>query len=142
MSRPQLRYANVGDATSILQLWARAAADAHRPPDTVEAIETLIHRDSAALILAVDGEQILGTVIAGWDGWRCHLYRLAVDPQHRRRGIASLLVTAAELRLRQLGGSRVDAMVLQDNADAHELWAARGYHRQQEWARWVRPLDA
>ncbi len=91
-------------------------------------------------IAAFDGDRIVGTVVAGWDGWRCHLYRLAVAPGHRRSGIGRALITAAEERFRVLGGSRVDAMVLDDNEQAHRIWRACGYRPHGEWSRWVKPL--
>jgi hypothetical protein len=31
-------------------------------------------------------------------------------------------------------------MVLDDNDQAHRIWAAAGYARQAEWSRWVKPL--
>jgi ribosomal protein S18 acetylase RimI-like enzyme len=68
------------------------------------------------------------------------LYRLAVHPTRRRAGIGRALIAAAEDRFRTLGGGRVDAMVLDDNAQAHRIWQACGYRRQQEWSRWVKPL--
>ena len=37
-------------------------------------------------------DRVVGTVIAGWDGWRAHLYRLAVAPDLRGRGIARQLL--------------------------------------------------
>ncbi len=126
--------------TAILAFWRVAAEDAHRPVDTPAALAALHLRDPEALILAVDGDEIVGSVIAGWDGWRCHLYRLAVRPSRRREGIGRALVDAAEDRFRILGGTRVDAMVLDDNERAHAIWQAAGYHRQAEWARWIKPL--
>jgi len=100
----------------------------------------LHRRDPDALIVAVDGDRIVGTVIAGWDGWRCHLYRLAVAPARRREGIGRMLIAAAEERFRAFGGTRADAMVLDDNPGAHRIWSANGYDRQGEWSRWVKPL--
>ena len=87
----------------------------------------------------MDG-RIVGTLVAGWDGWRCHLYRLAVAPEQRRRGVGRLLVRAAEERFTALGARRVDAMVLDSNDDAHPTWRALGYAPQREWSRWVKPL--
>ena len=135
-----LRSAEAYDVPAVLAFWRVAAEDAHRPVDTPGGLATLHLRDPDALILAVDGERIVGTVIAGWDGWRCHLYRLAVAPGRRREGIARALVTAAEERFRILGGTRVDAMVLDDNDRAHRIWQACGYRRQEEWSRWIKPL--
>jgi ribosomal protein S18 acetylase RimI-like enzyme len=134
------RNAVAADADGVMKFWAEAAEDSHRPPDSADAVLRLIERDPAALILAVDNDVVVGSVIAGWDGWRCHLYRLAVAPTHRRRGIAGRLVTLAEERFASYGGTRADAMVLDDNEQAHGSWTSFGYARQPEWSRWVKPL--
>ena len=114
--------------------------DENRPADRYSALAALHLRDPDALLVAVDIDEIVGTVIAGWDGWRCHLYRLAVAPHRRREGIARRLIAAAEERFRVFGGTRADAMVLDDNTDAHAAWSAGGYRRQADWSRWVKPL--
>jgi len=89
-----LRSAEAADIARVLSFWRIAAGDAHRPPDTAAALATLHLRDPDALILAVDkdGDEIVGTVISGWDGWRCHLYRLAIAPSRRREGIGRALL--------------------------------------------------
>lgn len=135
-----LRAADSRELAAVLKFWAIAAENESRPPDTPAALAALHLRDPDALIVALDGGRIVGTIIAGWDGWRCHLYRLAVHPEHRRNGIGHALIAAAEDRFRSLGGSRADAMVLDDNPQAHAIWAARGYRRQPDWSRWVKPL--
>ena len=58
-----------------------------------------------------DAGLIVGAVIAGWDGWRGNIYRLAVDAGHRRRGIGLQLVRAAEQYLHDCGVRRVTALV-------------------------------
>ncbi|MFI1994667.1 GNAT family N-acetyltransferase [Actinoplanes sp. NPDC020271] len=141
MEKLTLRAAQRSELDTVLAFWQSAAENDSRPTDTPAAIEALTGRDPEALILAVADGEIVGTIIAGWDGWRCHLYRLAVSPGHRRQGIGVRLIEAAEERFRRLGGTRVDAMVLDANERAHGIWAARGYRRQDEWSRWVKPLD-
>ena len=135
-----LRAADSRELAAVLSFWAAAAENASRPPDTLAALVALHLRDPDALIVAAEGDRIVGTIIAGWDGWRCHLYRLAVDPGRRGGGIGGALIVAAETRIRALGGTRIDAMVLDDNPRAHAVWAARGYHRQDDWSRWIKPL--
>ena len=136
-----LRAASVGDIDAVLRFWSIAAEDAHRPPDQREALARLIERDPEALVLAFDGPDLVGSLISGWDGWRFHLYRLAVHPSHRRKHIAQSLLDRAEERFAASGARRVDAMVLDDNADARGFWSSRGYGPQAEWSRWVRTLD-
>ncbi|MFC3993582.1 GNAT family N-acetyltransferase [Actinoplanes siamensis] len=141
MSEPILRVARSPELPAVLDFWRTAAENDSRPPDTRAAIEALHAHDQGALILAVDEGRIVGTIIAGWDGWRCHLYRLAVAPDRRRAGVGGRLIAAAEERFRSLGGTRVDAVVLDANERAHAIWSAYGYRRQGEWSRWVKPLS-
>ena len=137
----EYRPAVAGDVEAVLALWAVAAENEDRPADTRADIERLLARDPAALLLAVDGGEVVASVIAGFDGWRCHLYRLAVHPAHRRRGVGAALVARAEARFAALGGARADAMVLQANESAHRLWRSAGYAPQPRWRRWVKALS-
>lgn len=137
-AQPVVETATLADVDALLAFWAIAGENDARPSDSAPVIEALLRRDpEAVLVVRADG-RIIGTVIAGWDGWRAHLYRLAVHPDHRRRGIAHLLLDAAEHRLRALGAGRFDAMVLDGNALGSSAWAARGYAPQAQWRRWVR----
>ena len=88
----------------MLGLWRRAAHGSSISDDAA-GLTCLIERDDAALLLAVADGEIVGTVIVGWDGWRGHLYRLAVAPELRRRGIATALLLAAERAPHRAGRS-------------------------------------
>jgi ribosomal protein S18 acetylase RimI-like enzyme len=134
-----IRHARADEADEILRFWKLAGEGTDRH-DSVQACRALIERDPEALMLAeIDGE-LVGTLIAGWDGWRAHLYRLAVHPEHRREGIARTLIERAEERFTSFGAFRADAMVLHANELAHHAWSSAGYGSQPQWARWVKPL--
>lgn len=137
---PQLRTARLDDVDRLIAFWRLAGENDARPTDSTVAVRRLIESDPDALLVAELDGLIVGTVIAGWDGWRAHLYRLAVHPDHRRQGIGRLLLNVAEARLEVLGASRLDAMVLDGNELGQSAWRARGYRRQAEWSRWVKPV--
>ena len=139
MTELRIRAATPEDLDTVLAFW-KVAAEGTSISDDRTGVERLVARDPGALILAERGGELAGTVIAGFDGWRCHLYRLAVHPDHRRQGIASALLTAAEERFVRLGGRRADAMVLTRNETAHRAWGAAGYGPEEQWRRWVKPL--
>lgn len=141
----------------MLALWPAASAHA-----VVGA-----HRAGLARLLATDGEALLiaeartetgaetgtgagpgaaaerepiGSLIASWDGWRGSLYRLAVHPDHRRRGLATALVREGERRLRARGAERLAAIVAEEDPGAHDFWLAAGYECQAGRERFVRLL--
>ena len=137
----QIRAARPDEAEAVLAFW-KESAEGTSVSDDVHGVTLLIERDPEALVLALADGLIVGSVIAGWDGWRASLYRLAVLPSHRRQGISTALLRAADERFAALGGRRVDAMVLEANETGRRLWTAAGYERQDQWRRWVKPLDA
>ncbi|TDE24064.1 GNAT family N-acetyltransferase [Nonomuraea mesophila] len=139
-SKVTIRSGSPDDVNAVLAFWVLAAegTDRHDSPDKVAA---LLARDPEALLIAECAGEMTGTLIAGWDGWRAHLYRLAVHPFHRRKGIATALLARAEERFTEYGAFRADAMVLHDNTLAHAAWNAAGYAPQPQWSRWVKPLS-
>ncbi|MFE9880608.1 GNAT family N-acetyltransferase [Streptomyces sp. NPDC005784] len=139
MTDLRIRAALPEDLDAVLAFW-KVAAEGTSISDDRDGVERLVARDPGALLLAERAGELVGTVIAGFDGWRCHLYRLAVHPGRRRLGIGSALLAAAEERFVRLGGRRGDAMVLERNETAHHAWRAAGYAPEERWRRWVKPL--
>ncbi|MGH7374267.1 MAG: GNAT family N-acetyltransferase, partial [Candidatus Rokuibacteriota bacterium] len=92
--------AEEGDA--LLDLWHHADASPS-PTDTPEQIGQVIRDPAARVLVAVDNDLLVGSIIGGWDGWRGNIYRLAVLPSYRRRGIGRALVAAAEQSLVERG---------------------------------------
>ena len=136
----RVRAATAADIDGVLAVWAEARSGAARTPDDPQVVERLLERDPGALLVAESGGQIVGALIAGWDGWRGNVYRLAVLPSHRRQGIARQLVDAGHDRLRDQGARRVTALVGGEEGAAHGLWRAVGYQRDEFVHRFVRNL--
>ena len=136
----RVRAATAADIDGVLAVWTEARSGAARTPDDPQVVERLLERDPGALLVAESGGQIVGALIAGWDGWRGNVYRLAVLPSHRRQGIARQLVDAGHDRLRDQGARRVTALVGGEEGAAHGLWRAVGYQRDEFVHRFVRNL--
>lgn len=124
----------------MLALWETSRSAASVMPDTAEAVEALIGQPGSVLLLASEGDDLVGTLVVGWDGWRGNMYRLAVRSDMRRRGIGLALVEAGHDHLRSLGARRVTALVGVSEDSAAELWSAAGYSHDERIARFVKNL--
>jgi ribosomal protein S18 acetylase RimI-like enzyme len=78
-------------------------------------------------IVALDGVEVVGSIIAGYDGHRGWLYMLAVSNSHRRRHIGSALVQEAEARLAAMGCQKINLQVRTSNAAVAEFYKKLGY---------------
>jgi len=133
-----IRHASEHDIERVLSLWS-AAGSTETVTDTHEGVLGLLDADREALLVAESaGGEIVGSLIAAWDGWRGSFYRLAVHPDRRRAGLATALLREGERRLLARGAARFTAIVTDDEPDAMGFWAATGYEQQGNRARFVR----
>lgn len=129
-------HAEIGE---VLTVWSSAETEPTVSDDEAGLVALLSEDPDALLVAETDGT-LVGTLIATWDGWRGHLYRLAVLPSHRRSGVASALVEAAEARFRSLRARRLNAIVVEDQVWATGFWTAAGYAAQANRVRFVKNL--
>ena len=78
-----LRSCAAGDIPRVLDLWQRAGVELGIT-DTAQELARLLADSPATLIVAIQDVELVGSVIAAWDGWRGNIYRLAVAPDIRR----------------------------------------------------------
>ena len=134
---PAIRAGTPEDVAAVVELWRRADAEPSHTDDAV-SLGRLIEHDPLALIVAEADGDIVGSVIAGWDGWRGSIYRIAVAPGHRRRGLGRRLLAEAERRLAAAGAVRSQAIVVETDEQATAFWLAAGWERQTERLRFVK----
>jgi ribosomal protein S18 acetylase RimI-like enzyme len=151
----QIRAATVDDVEGVLELW-RADDITPTGTDTPAYLKALIEGWPGALIIAVatkeqgrrkreqgltpPRQRVVGSVIASFDGWRGNIYRLAVDPGYRRRGIARALVEVGERQLEKQGAKTITALVEGDHPLAVGFWEASAYLHHVRMRRYFRRL--
>jgi ribosomal protein S18 acetylase RimI-like enzyme len=115
----------------VRSLWLEAFPD-EPPHNRAElAIPAKLAVQPDLLLVAVDGDLVVGTAMAGYDGHRGWLYSVAVRQTHRRRGIATLLIADAEQRLARLGCTKVNLQVRAGNAAVTALYRSLGYEIEE-----------
>ncbi|HUO03427.1 MAG TPA: GNAT family acetyltransferase [Rhizomicrobium sp.] len=78
-------------------------------------------------LLALEGERVIGSVMAGYDGHRGWLYRVAVSKSHRHQGVGAALIHEAEKRLWSLGCVKINLQVRGTNQAVTAFYQSLGY---------------
>jgi ribosomal protein S18 acetylase RimI-like enzyme len=115
----------------VAALWQEAFPN----PQPWNAPEVTIRAKLAMLpelfLVAIDKEQIIGSILAGYDGHRGWLYAVAVLKAHQRRGVGSALVREAERRLLELGCVKINLQIQGANASVAEFYRRLGYEVEE-----------
>ena len=120
-----IRECRPEEAEALLALW-RAAGTSPSITDTLADVRRAI--ESTAFVLVAEADQcIVGSLIATFDGWRGNMYRIAVHPDYRRRGIGRALVEEGERCLTKQGAKRITALVEEKYPWATAFWSSVGY---------------
>jgi ribosomal protein S18 acetylase RimI-like enzyme len=135
----EYRPCELSDTPAVLEFWRRAGAIA-RPTDDAEGLAARLERDADLFLLALAEGTVIGTLMGGWDGWRGNMYRLVVDPRHRRKGVAKELVDRVEEALCRRGARRITSLVFHDEPGAADFWRSAGYEPDAAVTRYAKDL--
>lgn len=83
-------------------------------------------RSTLLLVASVDTE-VIGSVMAGYDGHRGWLYALAVLPGYRFDQVATNLVIEAEKQLGAIGCTKINLQIRGSNPQAQQFYRTMGY---------------
>lgn len=122
-----IRDYTAADGTAVVDLWQRVLPGTrawHEP--RLSTSRKVAQRDNLFFVAECQ-QQLAGTVVAGFDGVRGWIYRLAVTPELRRRGIARQLLAHAERALGQLGCPKINLQLLTSNAGTVAFYERCGY---------------
>ncbi|HEX7078138.1 MAG TPA: GNAT family N-acetyltransferase [Candidatus Eisenbacteria bacterium] len=130
MTEWEIRDFRPGDLEEARRLWAATEGLGAGPGDTDEAIGRFLERNRGLSLVALSGGSIVATVLCGHDGRRGILYRVAVAPEWRRRGLAAELTRRCLSGLGKEGIGRCFVFVETDNEGALSYWAAAGFRKR------------
>lgn len=78
-------------------------------------------------LVAVAEDDVIGSVMAGYDGHRGWISRIAVRQSNRLRGVGRSLLAEAERRLSALGCTKINLQVVASNASVTNFYKQAGY---------------
>jgi ribosomal protein S18 acetylase RimI-like enzyme len=123
----KIRNYKPSDKNYVISLWRKVLSPQKPHNDPEIAIDMKTKQNDCLFFVAEDNHEIIGTVIAGFDGHRGWLYSLAMLPQHRRKGIGTQLVKKAIEELKKLGCLKVNLQINSDNTEVVEFYKKNGF---------------
>jgi ribosomal protein S18 acetylase RimI-like enzyme len=122
----EIRSFEPQDEEAVVDLWRRCGL--LRPQnDPHQDIRRKMAVRPDLFLVGVARGRIVASVMAGYEGHRGWLNYIAVDPDHRRKGLGRTIVEEAERRLRGAGCPKVNLQVRTTNSDAIEFYRRIGY---------------
>ncbi len=120
-------YSNDRHRQQVIDLWKTVFAYEAAHNDPAAAIDKkLAARDGLFFVADLDGD-VVGTVLAGYDGHRGWLYSVAVHPAHRKHGLGASLVRYAELALTRRGCMKINLQIVSGNEKVAAFYQSLGY---------------
>jgi ribosomal protein S18 acetylase RimI-like enzyme len=120
-------YSNNHHRHAVIALWETVFGyeTAHNTPSL--AIDKKLAVADELFFVALRDEEVIGTVMGGYDGHRGWLYSVAVHPAHRREGLGAKLVRHAEDALIARGCMKINLQIISANASVAAFYEALGY---------------
>ena len=141
MNRPiDIERFTESDRNGVIALWNIVFPEepVHNAPSEMISRKQGVQPD--LFFVARQRGQVVGTVMAGYDGVRGWVHKLAVHPDLRRQGLASKLMQRAETALKASGCPKLNLQVRATNAGVVKFYESLGY-AVEERVSLGKPLD-
>ena len=126
-----IRAYQAEDLSQVEGLWHEVFPDSSGHNAPVFAIDRKTSFNDGLFFVAMDGEELVGTAMGGYDGHRGWIYLLAVKPTYQRLGIGTQLVQHVEKELRKLGSPKVNLQIRAENSAVASFYRSLGYATEE-----------
>jgi ribosomal protein S18 acetylase RimI-like enzyme len=127
----EIRPYREADFADVAALWQEAFPDDPPRNEPTRDVARKLGVQPELFLVAVDRGRVIGTVMAGDDGHRGWVHRVAVAASHRRRGLGSVLMRAAEALLAERGCPKVNLQVRAPNPAAVAFYERLGFRVEE-----------
>lgn len=114
------------DEQTVIQLWRRCGLTTDYN-DPSSDFRFAIEGAASTILVAVEDNRLVGSVLVGHDGHRGWIYYLATEPDRQGNGIGSRVVDAAEEWLRTRSVPKLHLMVRESNSQITSFYERIGF---------------
>ena len=126
----RIRNFESDDEADVIGLWHCTGVS--RPwNDPERDIKRCLAVEDSWLLVGEVSDQIVASVMVGYDGHRGWIYYLAVHPDYQKQGLGRQLMNDAERILREAGCAKLNLQVRYDNQEVERFYERLGYRQDQ-----------
>jgi len=124
----KIKAMDIEDYNEIINLWKNTdGVGLSGSDDSKKSIKIFLDKNSNTCFVAEYKNEIIGTIMAGNDGRRGHIYHLMVKPEHRRKGLGKKLIEKTEKALKKEGIGKIFLVTFKKNKTGNIFWENNDY---------------
>ena len=125
----KIRKMDIKDYSKIINLWKNTVGvGLSGKDDSKKSIKIFLEKNpNICFVAELKNGEIIGTIMAGNDGRRGHIYHLMVRNEYRKNGIGKKLLEKAENGLKKEGIRKIFLVVFKNNKLGNKFWENNGY---------------
>lgn len=120
------------DYDAMMEMWTSSPDIGVNPDDSSEYIEKFLVRNPTTSFVALENNEIVGTIMAGHDGYRGYIHHTCVVNDYRGNGIGTALVKAAVEAVKAEGINKVFLVVFKSNENGNAFWEKQGFKIRED----------
>ena len=136
-----IREMTIDDYDEAVALWEASEGVGLSEGDDREGVALCLRRNSSLSFVACVDNALVGAALCGHDGRRGYLYHLAVDKNHRNKGIGHALVDACLSALGKVGIKKCSIFLYSNNHEAKAFWEHSGWFSRDDLAVMQKVID-
>ena len=122
----KIRTFDFGDQAAVIELWNRCQLIVPWN-DPLKDIARKLKVDADLFLVGEIDDEIIATVMGGYEGHRGWINYLAVSPQQRKQGYARKIVEHVEKLIQARGCPKINLMIRATNTEAEAFYKSIGY---------------
>jgi ribosomal protein S18 acetylase RimI-like enzyme len=122
----KIRAFELPDEAAVMELWQQCKLT--RPwNDPKKDIQRKLTVQPHLFLVGILEQQVVSSIMAGYEGHRGWINYLAVAPEYQRQGIGRAMMVAVEQLLHDTGCPKINIQVRSSNQDVLQFYKTLGY---------------
>jgi len=132
MENITIELAKETDIPFMLKLWRDSPGVGLGAGDDEDSLAAFMRKNPSTCLVMKYQDNIIGTVLAGFDGRRGYIYHLVVHRDFRGQGYGKRLLQEVVMQLKAIKAGKIHLFVFNNNSLAMALYEKQGWIKRND----------